>query len=124
MRILLFLFAIILPPMTSAEPLPDCDPTKGFNCPRATQGTTPGYGAQQPSLPYLPRAPRRIPLSSLIRKLEVAGFDPILEIEREDNGWEVEAEYKGQAVEFRLDPWTGRVLEHSFEDESDGSAKE
>lgn len=118
MRTLLLLVVIGLPAMASADSQSRCDPARGYPCPPTTADSISAPRGQQPPMAYLPRAPRQLPLSRLVRKLELAGFDPILEIEREDYDWEVEAEYRGQPVKLRLDPWTGELLEYSMEDDA------
>lgn len=122
MRIIALVVTLTLPALAQAEPGPGCDPRQGWPCPPDMQGLTAAPGIYPP-MPHLPSAPRRMPLSSLIRGLEAAGFDPILEIEREDTAWEIEAEYQGRVVEMRIDPWTGRMLEYEEEDSDEDGAK-
>ena len=50
------------------------------------------------------------PLSKIVRTLEEQGFSPIVEIEFDDNLWEVEAYKEGDQRELKVDPVTGRII--------------
>ena len=56
-------------------------------------------------------------LSTIVRQLELQGFNPIIEIDFEDGLWEVEAYRYGELVEFTFDAVLGQIRELSTEDD-------
>ncbi len=57
-----------------------------------------------------------MPLVSLLRKLESAGYDPIREIDLDGAHWEVEALRDGVSRELTIDARTGEVLSDRLDD--------
>ena len=66
-------------------------------------------GGSDPEAPALPPSNAR-PLSEIIEILESKGYDPIIEMEFEDDYWEVEAFRENTLVEVRVDSVTGLIL--------------
>ncbi|MGB6972459.1 MAG: PepSY domain-containing protein [Desulfobulbales bacterium] len=56
------------------------------------------------------------PLSKIVRTLEEQGFIPIVEIEFEDDIWEVEAYKEGDKRELKVDPVSGRIISDQKDD--------
>lgn len=56
------------------------------------------------------------PLSKIVRNLEEQGFSPIVEIEFDDNLWEVEAYKEGDKRELKVDPVSGRIISDQKDD--------
>ena len=56
------------------------------------------------------------PLSQIVRTLEEQGFSPIVEIEFDDNLWEVEAYKEGDKRELKVDPVSGRIISGQKDD--------
>ena len=56
------------------------------------------------------------PLSKIVRTLEEQGFSPIVEIEFDDNLWEVEAYKEGDKRELKVDPVSGRIISDQKDD--------
>ena len=56
------------------------------------------------------------PLSKIVRTLEEQGFSPIVEIEFDDNLWEVEAYKEGDKRELKVDPISGRIISDKKDD--------
>ena len=71
------------------------------------------------------RLNRPLHLCQIVTGIERKGYDPIVEVEHEDDVWEVEAYKYGQLYELEVDPFTGRILATKLdEDESDAENKE
>lgn len=64
------------------------------------------------------RPPRNAkPLSEVIRNLEVNGFNPIVDVDfDDDDGWEVEAYRNGKKVKLKVDPISGRITSERRDD--------
>ena len=56
------------------------------------------------------------PLSKIVRTLEEQGFTPIVEIEFDDDLWEVEAYKEGDKRELKVDPVSGRIISDQKDD--------
>ncbi len=56
------------------------------------------------------------PLSAIVHMLEWQGYTPMVEIEYEDGGWEIEAYRYGKLVEFAMDPVSGKTSALPSED--------
>jgi peptidase YpeB-like protein len=50
-------------------------------------------------------------LAEILANLEAQGFDTVLEVNREEDGWEIEAYRNGEAVVVLVDPVSGAVIE-------------
>ena len=62
--------------------------------------------------------PGKKPLAEIVAALEAQGYGPILEIELDEEGWEIEAVKGGEEVELVADPDTGEIrLEEAEEAE-------
>ena len=56
------------------------------------------------------------PLSKIVRTLEEQGFTPIVEIEFDDDLWEVETYKEGDKRELKVDPISGRIISDQKDD--------
>ena len=56
------------------------------------------------------------PLSKIVLTLEEQGFTPIVEIEFDDDLWEVEAYKEGDKRELKVDPVSGRIISDQKDD--------
>jgi hypothetical protein len=63
----------------------------------------------------------RLHLSQIINGLERKGYEPILEVEFEDDVWEVEAFWHGQLYELAINPLSGKIISVELEDEEKNS---
>lgn len=70
--------------------------------------------------------PGKKPLAGIVAALEAQGYGPILEIELNEEGWEIEAVKDGEEVELVADPDTGEIrLEEAEEaEEPEGAEQE
>ena len=69
--------------------------------------------------------PGEKPLAEIVAALEAQGYDPILEIELDEEGWEIEAVKGGETVELVADPDTGAIRAEEEEEETEeGEEKE
>ncbi len=50
------------------------------------------------------------PLTEIVRSLEAEGYNPVVEIELEDDGWEIDAYKDGQRVEVLVDVVSGEIV--------------
>ena len=50
------------------------------------------------------------PLSEIVLSLEKQGYTPIVEIEFDDERWEIEAYKEGQKRELKVDPRSGAII--------------
>lgn len=63
---------------------------------------------------------RPLHLCQIVKGVERKGYDPIVEVEFEDDVWEVEAYRYGQLYELKVNPFSGHILSAELdEDESD-----
>jgi len=72
----------------------------------------------QPTAPNEIAGPGQyLSMEQVVARLKEQGFEDIYEIEREHGAYEVKARTpRGGTVEFYVDPRTGDVLRHSFDD--------
>ncbi len=63
------------------------------------------------------------PLAEIVAGLEAQGYGPVLEIELDDEGWEIEAVKGGETVELIADPETGEIRAEEAE-ELEGAEEE
>ena len=50
-----------------------------------------------------------LPLSSLLLKLEQAGFSPVVEVEFDDGLWEIQAYKDNRKRRLKVDPMNGQI---------------
>lgn len=50
-----------------------------------------------------------LPLSSVLLKLEQAGFSPVVEVEFDDGLWEIEAFKDNRKRRLKVDPMNGQI---------------
>ena len=68
---------------------------------------------------------RPLHLCQIVTGIERKGYDPIVELEYEDDVWEVEAYRYGQLYELEVNPFSGKILSAKLDDdESDDDAEE
>lgn len=68
---------------------------------------------------------RPLHLCQIVKGVERSGYDPIVEVEFEDEVWEVEAYRYGQLYELTVNPFSGNILSAELDaDESEEDKQE
>ena len=73
------------------------------------------------SVPVLPT--RLLHLCQIVTGVERKGYEPIVEIEYEDDVWEVEAYRYGQLYELEVNPFSGTILSAKLDSDEDDEDK-
>ena len=64
---------------------------------------------------------RPLHLSQIVNWLERKGYEPFVEVEFEDDVWEVEAYRYGQLYELTVNPFSGKIISIELEDGEESS---
>lgn len=57
-----------------------------------------------------------LPLSTVVLKLEQAGFSPVVEVEFDDGLWEIEAFKDNRKRRLKVDPTNGQITSDRLDD--------